>query len=167
MVKNIYNQKLKPCKKANMFAGSWYNNGYCNEIGGGYHQICINNISKNLPKFSHITGQSNWSLNRKHNNHCVCLGAWALYNNKEKKKQFNPLDCDAIPKTIFTEDYLNIWNKWNNIEEEEQIIDGIDSILYYCNKNDFKSKELVKNYCSFTKKYSPYKNSKMREKLCK
>ena len=44
---------------------------------------CVKDIAKNLKKFSLETGQSDWSDKREDNNHCVCLGAWSLYNTKK------------------------------------------------------------------------------------
>ena len=83
---NIYDEPLKKCKMKSMMNGSWESEGKCSELGGGVHQICIKNISKNVKNFSKNTGQSNWSNERQDNNHCVCLGAWSLYNAKNKKK---------------------------------------------------------------------------------
>ena len=83
---NIYNEPLKKCGLKGMSNGSWDSEGKCSELGGGVHQICIQNISKKTPKFSKKTGQSNWSDKRGNDNHCVCLGAWSLYNAKNKKR---------------------------------------------------------------------------------
>ena len=80
---NIYDEPLKPCRIGNMKNGSWDKSGKCSEVGGGVHQICIKNISENTPNFSKLTGQTDWS-NRGNDNHCVCLGAWSLYNSKKK-----------------------------------------------------------------------------------
>ena len=40
-LKNIYGEPLKPCKTGTK-PGSWDNEGYCSEKGGGVHQICMN-----------------------------------------------------------------------------------------------------------------------------
>ena len=39
-LKNIYGEPLQPCKTGTE-PGSWDNEGYCSERGGGVHQICI------------------------------------------------------------------------------------------------------------------------------
>ena len=86
-LENIYDEELKSCGTENMSNGSWDSNKKCSETEGGVHQICIKNISKNAKNFSLETGQSNWSDERGNNNHCVCLGAWSLYNKKGKNKK--------------------------------------------------------------------------------
>ena len=120
---NIYNQPLEPCRVGNMSNGSWDNQGKCSETGGGVHQICINNIANNTPNFSSNTGQTNWSDQRGQDNHCVCLGAWSLYNAKGNKPT-NVLKCDAIPKIALTTDYVSKFSQgWNlgqkNIKSEK------------------------------------------------
>ena len=47
---NIYNEPLEKCGDARD-SGSWDSNGRCSELGGGVHQICIRNISKNTIGF--------------------------------------------------------------------------------------------------------------------
>ncbi|OUU22263.1 MAG: hypothetical protein CBB97_15485, partial [Candidatus Endolissoclinum sp. TMED37] len=141
---NIYNEPLKPCRVGNMSNGSWDNSGKCSERGGGVHQICVNNISKNTPRFSKLTGQSNWSDNRGNNNHCVCLGAWSLYNSKEQTNK--TLKCDAIPKIALSDRYVSKfsegWNKWNGLELENQIKYGVESLVENCMTNESRSNNL-------------------------
>ena len=52
---NIYDEPLKKCKMKSMMNGSWDSEGKCSELGGGVHQICIKNISKNVKNFSKNT----------------------------------------------------------------------------------------------------------------
>lgn len=165
---NIYNEPLKSCRVGDMSNGSWDNYGKCSERGGGVHQICVNNISKNTPRFSKLTGQSNWSDNRGNNNHCVCLGAWSLYNSKEQTNK--TLKCDAIPKIALSDRYVSKfsegWNKWNGLELENQIKYGVESLVENCMTNEAKSKNLRKNYCNFAKKHKSLNSSRLYKKHC-
>ena len=167
---NIYNEPLKKCQENGMSNGSWDKNGMCSELDGGVHQICIKNISSNTPGFSKKTGQSNWSDNRKNNNHCVCLGAWSLYNNKTKNSN-NILKCDAIPKVSLSNKYVskfsNGWNKWNGLEVKGQIKDGIESMVKNCyNEKNKKSNNLKNNYCNLAKDVNDLNNSNLYKDLC-
>lgn len=172
---NIYNKPLEICKEKNMSNGSWDNNGKCSERGGGVHQICIRNIAKSTPNFSQNTGQSNWSNKRGTNNHCVCLGAWSLYNAQKKRTKNNVLKCNAIPKYALSEDYVSKfsegWNKWNGLELNDQIKYGVESLINNCYKPDVygmktKSENLRKNYCNFAKNIETLKQSNLFKKLC-
>tara|TARA_B100000900_G_scaffold57607_3_gene43159 strand:+ start:3838 stop:4452 length:615 start_codon:yes stop_codon:yes gene_type:complete len=168
---NIYNEPLKKCGLKGMSNGSWDSEGKCSELGGGVHQICIQNISKKTPKFSKKTGQSNWSDKRGNDNHCVCLGAWSLYNAKNKNFDKDVLKCDAIPKVALSDRYVNKfsqgWNKWNGLELDNQIKDGVEALVNNCyNPKQKKSKELKKNYCSFAKKHKVLQNSQLYKDLC-
>ena len=167
---NIYDQPLEKCRENNMKNGSWDNTGRCSEIDEGVHQICIKNISKNTKNFSLNTGQSDWSNKRNNDNHCVCLGAWSLYNNKNKVRN-NILKCDAIPKISLSQNYVSKfsegWNKWNGLEIDNQIKDGIEGLVKNCyDSNSKKSLNLKKNYCNFSKNVKTLKNSKLYENLC-
>ena len=126
--------------------GSWDKQFKCSELDGGVHQICIKNIKKNAPNFSSNTGQSNWSdLKSDNHNHCVCLGAWSLYNNKNKNTKQNILKCDAIPKKSLSDKYVSKfsegWNKWNGKEVPNQIVDGVNSLVNNCITTDEKNKK--------------------------
>ena len=194
-IKNIYDEDLKTCGNEKMENGSWGENYKCDELDGGVHQICIKNISKNTNNFSKNTGQSNWSNNRNNDNHCVCLGAWSLYNKKEKikeekkkkknknkkdkekkKKKSRILKCDAIPKNALSDNYIGKfsegWNKWNGLELNNQIKNGVEELVencYYGDKNNSmykKSQNLKKNYCKFAKKNNVLNNTDLYNKLC-
>lgn len=173
---NIYDEELQPCGNDNMSNGSWDTSKKCSELDGGVHQICIENIAKNTKNFSKNTGQTDWSENRGDNNHCVCLGAWSLYNTKKLNNKKNDisnkiLKCDAIPKNAFSNNYVskfsNGWNKWNGLEIENQIVNGVESLFDNCyNQNDSKSKKLKQNYCNFAKKNKVLQTNKYN-KICK
>ena len=92
---NIYNEPLSKCSlTSGETGGSWDSDGKCSELNGGVHQICGENISDNTPGFSSKTGQSNWSdTARQDKNHCVCLGAWSLYNASQNTKSKKVLKC--------------------------------------------------------------------------
>lgn len=170
---NIYNNKLKPCGNESMSPGSWDNKKMCSEVDGGVHQICIKNISKNTPNFSLKTGQSNWSDKRNDNNHCVCLGAWSLYNKKNKKNNKKKiLKCDAIPKISLSDNYVSKfsegWNKWNGLELENQIVDGVENMVKICSKTTKQNKKnLLKNYCNFSKNHTNLNETSFYKKTCK
>ena len=171
---NIYDEPLQPCGNENMGSGSWDEEGKCSELGGGVHQICIKNISNNTPNFSTETYQDNWSDLRENNNHCVCLGAWSLYNAKLKKKKNKKkvLKCDAIPKKSLSKDYVSKfsegWNKWNGYEFDNQVLEGVDTLMSNCyDPDDDKSIKLKKNYCEFASEIKSLQDSKTYKSLCK
>ncbi len=84
---NVYDQELKPCGGGS--ESSAYEDGKCNEHFGGVHQICFIEIGVRSNKFSMQTGQnSDWSTGRGSNNHCVCLGALALYVKRKNMGEF-------------------------------------------------------------------------------
>ena len=134
---NIYGEPLKPCQNnLNDKNGSWDTTGYCSEQGGGVHQICFH-VDDSTKDFSNKTGQSNWSESRLGNNHCMCLGAWALYKAKQDKgdikdKTNNELVCESIPEMALDSKYINKWNTWNGNELPEQISNGVDSLYQQC-----------------------------------
>ena len=182
-LQNIYNQPLENCGDNTMKNGSWDNQGKCSEMGGGVHQICIRNISKNTPNFSASTGQSNWSDKRGGDNHCVCLGAWSLFNAKNKQTNNKVLKCEAIPKASLTKRYVSKfgegWNKWNGLELSEQIKDGVEGLINNCydfnidiNPNNYSQNEINKNnalknnYCTFAKEIPSLNNTDLYKSLC-
>ena len=166
---NIYGTPLEPCRDIDNIediSGSWDENGYCSELDGGVHQICFN-VNQNTEKFSSQTGQSDWSLSRSGNNHCMCLGAWALYKAKQSRNKIpttkNELKCDAIPEISLTENYVNKWKKWNDNELKNQIVDGVNNLVKQCytKENDIYKKrylkqkyiDLIQNKSEFEGKY--------------
>jgi hypothetical protein len=177
-VNNIYGGTLQECRKIEGDHGSWSPNGYCSEQGGGVHQICFDVNSKNK-NFARDTNQGvNWSLDRQNKNHCMCLGAFALYKTKQKngiemqdgKKivSDNELICNAIPETVFNENYVSSWNTWNGHEIENQAIVGLEELVDQCyNKNiDSQSKEYLKTkYCNLVNSKEELK-SKFSDNFC-
>lgn len=143
-LKNIYGEPLKPCKTGTK-PGSWDSDGYCSEKGGGVHQICMN-VTQERSDFSKETGQSDWSEDRVGNNHCMCLGAWALYKKKGKGDN-NELICDSIPDMSLNPEYVGNWNTWNGNELDDQIVNGVDSMVKQCynKKNSDYLKEKYDN----------------------
>ena len=164
---NIYNEPLKACGDDTMSNGSWDSSGKCSELGGGVHQICVKNISKKTPNFSMETGQSSWSNERGNDNHCVCLGAWALYAKKKPANVKKVLKCDAIPKVAFSKQYVSKFNTWNGEELPNQIVDGVTAMYKNClTNNKSKNNALKQNYCNFAKNVSELKNSKLYSDIC-
>ena len=137
-LKNIYGEKLKQCriehKPENI--GLWSNDGFCDEMDGGVHQICVE-VNK-TDNFSVNTGQGIWSEKRKDKNHCMCLGAWALYKARQDKGETNKtsdeLKCESIPETALNPRYINKWSTWNGNELPNQIINGVNAIYEQCGK---------------------------------
>jgi len=151
-LKNIYGEPLQKCKKNfnQINVGSWDSSGYCSETGGGIHQICFS-VDDHTSNFSTETGQSDWSTSRVGNNHCMCLGAWALYKAKGEGDG-NELVCDSIPDMSLNPDYVSNWNKWNGNELDDQIIAGVDSMVKQCyDKNN--SKYLKDKYNTLRESY--------------
>lgn len=128
---NIYGEPLQQCRTGTS-PGSWLSDGTCSELGGGVHQICFQ-VTSETSDFSEQTGQSNWSEGRVNNNHCMCLGAWALYKAKGLGTG-EELVCDAIPDTALETSYINNWNTWNGNELDDQILDGIKALYYQCSR---------------------------------
>ena len=58
----------------------------CSEMDGGVHQICFN-VDDSTKHFSKHTYQSEWSKTRQEN-HCMCLGAWALYKARQENLKY-------------------------------------------------------------------------------
>ncbi len=158
-LKNIYGDTLQSCRKMpSDMNGSWDSQGLCSEKGGGVHQICFD-VTDDTADFSMSTGQSDWSKTRVNKNHCMCLGAWALYKAKNKGNN-NELVCDAIPEMALSKEYINNWNTWNGNELPNQIINGVDSLVKQCytKQKDKKKKEFLKTKYDQLRK--SYKNSK-------
>ena len=137
-IKNIYGEKLKQCRYKHDASnrGSWSNDGFCDEMDGGVHQICVE-VDK-THKFSENTGQGPWSEKRRGKNHCMCLGAWALYKARQDKGETtetsDELKCESIPETALNPRYISKWSTWNGKELPNQIINGINAIYEQCGK---------------------------------
>ena len=150
-LKNIYGEPLKKCQKFNDDkSGSWDNGGYCSERGGGVHQICFD-VKDETKDFSSETGQSDWSNERIDKNHCMCLGAWALYKAKNKGTG-EELLCEAIPEMSLSSGYIDNWNTWNGNELPNQIVDGVNSLMEQCYRkgNESQKKYLKNKYYNLT-----------------
>ena len=177
---NIYDEPLQRCGTPSMHSGSWDENGRCSERDGGVHQICIRQIANTTEGFSKVTGQSNWSESRGNDNHCVCLGAWSLYNSKDHlnnnqqsiSKNKNILKCEAIPKVSLSKDYVSNfqegWNKWNGLELNNQIVNGVESLINQCYESSEKNKnKLRNNYCNFAKDVRSLRTRETYDRLCR
>jgi hypothetical protein len=169
-LKNIYGEPLIPCQKfKGDLRGSWDNNGYCSEKGGGVHQICFD-VTSDSQGFSTETGQSDWSKDRVGKNHCMCLGAWSLYkakqNNELIDKTYDELNCNAIPEISLNESYINNWNTWNGNELDDQIVDGVNSLMEQCyNKGNNSQRNYLKNkYYNLTNSRNEFHNTEIYNK---
>ena len=153
---NIYGEPLKPCRTQGSSDknGSWNSNGYCDETGGGVHQICVE-VDK-TPDFSHHTGQGRWTDDRAGKNHCMCLGAWALYKARQERGEIpetnNELQCESIMDDALDSTYVEKWSKWNGHELPQQIIHGVNTLYTQCyNKGNKSQREnLNKIYKNLT-----------------
>jgi hypothetical protein len=152
---NIYGERLVKCREysnSDDTNGSWDNDGYCSELGGGVHQICFK-VDDNTKDFASDTDQSvNWSEDRKDKNHCMCIGAWALYKAKQNQfnnmipETFDELKCESIPDISISEQYLNNWATWNGNELPNQIVDGVNKLVEQCyNKGNDNQKNYLKD----------------------
>ena len=134
---NIYGEPLHECRTSGSTdaRGSWDTEGYCSEMGGGVHQICFG-VNQETHDFSTHTGQSDWSGERTGNNHCMCIGAWALYKEKQRQGLItstnNELKCESIPEISLTDQYLNNWATWNGDELPNQIVEGVNKLVEQC-----------------------------------
>ena len=82
---NIYGEPLKSCRSrgSSDMSGSW-NDGFCDEMDGGVHQICLDVDKTN--KFSESTGQGPWSEGEKGANHCMCFRSMGISIKQDKNK---------------------------------------------------------------------------------
>ena len=160
-LKNIYGEPLQKCRKYNEDQnGSWDQDGYCSEKGGGVHQICFDVTDKNK-NFSSATGQSGWSEERVGKNHCMCLGAWALYKARQDKDEIpfteNELNCEAIPEMSLNESYVQNWNTWNGNELPDQVVNGVDNLVKQC-YNKKPNEYLKKKYDTLRTSYGNWES---------
>lgn len=192
---NIYGEPLQICKSQNDESdrdGSFEDGGYCTELGGGVHQLCFK-IKEESQDFAKNTRQSyNWSADRlckkrdkngncieklESNNHCMCLGAYSLYKNRQinnpiydeiTTKTSNELICEAIPETVFNEEYINSWNTWNTNEIPNQIKVGVEEMVKQCSQNISSEQKqiLINKYCNLASKKSEMKEGKFYKKHC-
>ena len=99
------------------------------------HQICFD-VNQNTDDFSTQTGQSDWSLGRSGKNHCMCIGAWALYKAKQEQglidQTSDELKCESIPEISLTDNYLENWATWNGNELPNQIVQGVNTLVEQC-----------------------------------
>ena len=141
----------------------------------------IKNIANTAQGFSEKTGQTSWSDNRGGNNHCVCLGAWSLYNYKKNNQGLNDtqtkkLKCDAIPNYSLSQRYIKKfidsdsqgWEEWNDNEQDNQIVDGVHSMVDECyvEGNDEQRRQLRDNYCNFAGGVDRLRNTDFYKKMC-
>ena len=141
---NIYGKPLAQCRTSPHDArGSWDRQGFCSDRphDRGRHQMCVS-----LPAhFSERTGQSDWSRHRAGRPHCVCLGAYALYNRRRAHDKTLPearVQCSAIPASIF--DYSEDWNRWNGLERQYRdpiALSGYRALLRACDRPGFATDE--------------------------
>lgn len=153
-LKNIYGEPLKKCKTGDE-TGSWDHDGYCSERTGGVHQICME-VTPGRSDFSFHTGQGPWSEDRVGNNHCMCLGAWALYKAKGKGDG-DELQCDSIPNYSLSPEYISKWNTWNGKQLEDQIKAGVDSMVEQC-YNKKNSQYLKDKYNNIREDYGNWES---------
>jgi len=142
---NIYGEPLQPCRNIDGDnKGSWDDSGFCSEMDGGVHQICFN-VNNSTINFSEDTYQSEWSKSRVNKNHCMCLGAWALYKARQEKSEIpqtnDELICEAIPETSLEQQYIENWKTWNGNELPNQIKDGINSLYTQCSNKAVNEKQ--------------------------
>ena len=86
----------------------------------------------------------------------MCLGAWALYKAKGKGDN-NELVCDSIPDMSLDPNYVGNWNTWNGNELDDQIINGVDSMVQQC-YNKKNSKYLKEKYDTLRKSYGNWES---------
>ena len=86
--------------------------------------------------FSKDTYQSDWSSRRSGRNHCMCLGAYALYKARQNRgdipKTSGELQCSAIMEDSLSPEYISNWRTWNGHELDHQVRNGIDSLYDEC-----------------------------------
>ena len=128
---NLYGHDLEKCGEKGHTQGSWDSDMKCSEKGGGVHQVCTR-MNDKTNTFSSLTGQSDWSRSRHGQNHCLCLGAYALHAAKVGPEL--DLKCDAIPDIALTTRYVDKWSTWNGNELPKQIEKGIHRLVDECSR---------------------------------
>jgi len=173
---NIYGEPLVPCQRySDDSRGSWDNQGYCSETGGGVHQICFR-INQDTQSFSSDTGQTNWSEKRiseerRENNHCMCLGAWALYkakqNDRSDDQTMNELICESIMDDALSPDYITNWNTWNGNELDDQLVDGVNALVDQCytQGTDSQKQHLTELYNTLAEEYTNLKQTETYQRV--
>ncbi len=173
---NIYGEPLVPCQRySDDSRGSWDNQGYCSETGGGVHQICFR-INQDTQSFSSDTGQTNWSETRiseerRENNHCMCLGAWALYkakqNDRSDDQTMNELICESIMDDALSPDYITNWNTWNGNELDDQLVDGVNALVDQCytQGTDSQKQHLTELYNTLAEEYTNLKQTETYQRV--
>ena len=154
---NVYGEPLQKCQIfSNDMNGSWDSDGYCSEEIGGVHQLCFD-VTDSTKDFAEDTDQgTNWSVNRMNKNHCMCLGAWALYKAKQDQNLINrtidELKCESIPEIALEERYINKWNSWNGNELPNQVVNGVNYLFDQCYNegNEQQKQYLLNKYNAFT-----------------
>tara|TARA_B100000575_G_scaffold274540_1_gene258331 strand:+ start:370 stop:1719 length:1350 start_codon:yes stop_codon:yes gene_type:complete len=167
---NIYGEPLEKCREdtnSSDQSGSWDDQGYCSELDGGVHQICFN-VNESTVGFSTDTGQSDWSQGRLNKNHCMCIGAWALYKAKQEVGSIlettDELKCDAIPKVSLTDQYLNKWATWNGNELNKQTVHGVNKLVEQCHEkavNNTQKQHLENLYQNLTSTHSEFSGDEL------
>ena len=128
--KNIYGLPLETCESRGPAAlASQLDDYTCSEVGGGFHQICVENIGRGN-SFSSTTGQSNWSDGLGERNHCACLGAWANFVSAGENDK--SLKCSAIPEYALAPEYVQNWRQWNDVTIQGQAKKGLDELYRQC-----------------------------------
>lgn len=128
-LRNVYGKDLHPCGERGHTRGSWDGEMKCSEKGGGVHQVCTR-MNHKTNTFSGMTGQSDWSRSRHGQNHCLCLGAYALHAAKVGPEL--DLKCQAIPDIALTPRYVRHWSTWNGLELPQQIEHGVHRLVAEC-----------------------------------
>lgn len=128
----------------------------CSEATGGVHQICVT-FDESTKDFAQQTFQpTNWSRQRVHRPHCVCLGAYALYHARASDAPLTT-NCRAIPETVFDPSYVQHWATWNGHQLPRQIVHGVDALYRACDQEAQTSEErnfLRTRYQNIRKAYS-------------
>lgn len=166
---NVYGEPLQSCRVEGSkdTSGSW-TDGYCDEMGGGVHQICL--AVDKTKDFSESTGQGPWSEGRKGKNHCMCLGAWALYKARQEKGEIpttdNELHCESIMDDALHERYVSNWNTWNGNELPDQVVHGVNHLMDQCHKQgNTTQKEHIKGlYKNLTKNRTEFHGTETHQK---
>ena len=92
--------------------------------------------------------------------------------NNQSQSNKKVLQCDAIPKVALSTQYVSKfsegWNKWNGLEINDQIKNGVESLVTNCyDPNDPQTEPLRTNYCKFAKDITSLSSSSMYQEYCK
>mmetsp|Transcript_14632 Transcript_14632/g.28818 ORF Transcript_14632/g.28818 Transcript_14632/m.28818 type:complete len:201 (-) Transcript_14632:2-604(-) len=137
--------KRNKTTEGNLYGSSQTSCGssHCGIDPPAIHAICLTSLPSN---FCDQTKQFDWCSAEANSHHCVCLGAWSLY---VKEGNTAPtLDCNAVPGSVLSDQYISSWKTWNGNEIGGQEVNGLQALYDQCNTGSSAS-AFKTSFCNF------------------